>query len=233
MNSTFSDFSQEPLEEARGGFSIQEYVSTLLRGKWVVLIALGAAVFIMAIYTLITRPVYESSSLVLVNLKQQVGAVSLSETPREAVDSKIANELAILKSRLLAEAVARALLDNPWADEAKRQTLPIVQVPATEGTEQSFAPVAAIASRLRRMMDFSPERESDVIRIIARSSDPRESAVLANIYAEVFQEHEMSITRTRSKSLREFLQNQVNSKKSALERAESELKTYMQASGVV
>jgi len=37
-------------------------------------------------------------------------------------------------------------------------------------------------------MDFVPERESDVIRILAKSSDPRESAVLANTYADVFQE---------------------------------------------
>ena len=233
MNNTFADFNHEPLDEARSGFSIQDSISTLLRGKWIILAAFGAAVIIMAVYTLITRPVYESSSLVLVNLKQQVGAVSLSDAPQEVVDSKIANELAILKSRLLAEAVARALLDSPWLDDDKRQALPAVQMPAAEGAEQSFAPVSVIASRIRRMMDFSPERESDVIKITARSSDPRESAVLANTFAEVFQEHEMSITRTRSKSLREFLQNQVNSKKSALDRAESELKAYMQASGVV
>lgn len=233
MNSTLADFNQDPLEETRGGFSIQDYISTLLRGKWIILVAFGAAVVIMALYTLVKRPVYESSSLVLVNLKQQVGTVSLSDAPKEVGDSKIANELAILKSRLLAEAVARALLDNPWLDDAKRETLPVVQLQATEGSDQSFAPVAVIATRIRRMMDFSPERESDVIRIIARSSDARESAMLANTFAEVFQEHEMSITRTRSKSLREFLQNQVNSKKSALDRAESELKTYMQASGVV
>lgn len=154
MNNTLADFNQEPLDETRGGFSIQDYISTLLRGKWILLVAFGAAVFIMAVYTLITRPVYESSSLVLVNLKQQVGAVSLSDAPKELVDSKIANELAILKSRLLAEAVARALLDNPWVDDARRQTLPIVQLPAAEGAEQSFAPVSVIASRLRRMMDF-------------------------------------------------------------------------------
>jgi capsular exopolysaccharide synthesis family protein len=233
MNSMSTEFGQEPLDESHGGFSIQDYVSTLLRGKWVILIMFGAAVVIMGIYTLISRPVYESSSLVLVNLKQQVGAVSLSEAPKEVVDSKIANELAILKSRLLAEAVARALLDNPWLDDAKRMTLPIVQIAAPEGGDQSFAPVSVIASRLRRAMDFTPERESDVIRVIARSSDPRESAVLANTYAEVFQEHEMSITRTRSKSLREFLQNQVNTKRAALDRAETELKAYMQASGVV
>ncbi len=213
--------------------TIQDYVSTLLRGKMTILISFGVAVFAMAVYTFVSKPVYESSSLVLVNLKQQAGGVSIGETTREVADSKITNELAILKSRLLAEAVAKVLLESPFLDDAKQAAMPIVKTGGSAGDQNALAAQSTVATRLSRAMDFVPERESDVIRILAKSSDPRESAVLANTYADVFQEHELSITKTRSKSLREFLQNQLAAKKQGLESAESELKRYMEASGVV
>ncbi|MEW6510861.1 MAG: polysaccharide biosynthesis tyrosine autokinase [Bacteroidota bacterium] len=232
MNTNLPDMPYDGSESAGTGFSIQEYLSTLLRGKWIILISFGVCVLVMLIYTLISRPVYESSSLVLVNMKQQLGSMSISESPRDISESKIANELAILKSRLLAEAVAQTLLENPYLDDQRKETLPVVRSAGQDG-RQTLASVGAVAGRVRRAMDFAPERESDVIRIIARSADARESAILANTFAEVFQEHELSITRMRSKSLREFLQQQVNAKRQALEKAESELKNYMQSSGVV
>jgi len=213
--------------------TIQDYVSTMLRGKMTIVVSLIVCVVLMVVYTLLSKPVYESSSLVLVNLKQSQTGVSIEESPREVADTKIANEIAILKSRLLAEAVARALLDNPYIDDAKKTPMPIVRVGGSSPDVASLASQATVATRLTRAMDFVPERESDVIRVIARSSDPRESSTLANTYADVFQEHELSITKTRSKSLREFLQNQLAAKKQALESAESELKRYMEASGVV
>jgi len=58
------------------------------------------------------------------------------------------------------------------------------------------ADVEGIAARIAGSMTFVPDRESDIIRIYARGSNPREAAVLANTYAEAYVEQ--TVLQSRS-----------------------------------
>jgi tyrosine-protein kinase Etk/Wzc len=226
-----------PEETSGDGFPsyiIQDYISTVLRGKWIILTSFGLILTAMIVYTLLTKNVYESSSLVLINVRQVGTPFSINDAGRTPSENKIANELGQLKTHVVAEAVAWKLLRDPYADDAKKDLLPAVVARAGENdTSNALATLAQVTARVRRAMDFIPERESDEIRIIARSGDPREAAILANTYADVYQEYAVSSSRSRSKSRREFLQSQVNSKKRTLDSTENAMKSYMQASGVV
>jgi len=46
--------------------------------------------------------------------------------------------------------------------------------------------------RLDNVIDFTPVRESDILKISARSTNPREAALLANVYAESYVERNLT-----------------------------------------
>ena len=221
------------MDDGAPSASIQEYISTVLRGKRTIVFSFAAVMLAAIVYTLFSKTMYEASSVVLLNFGQR-SSVSLSDQSRIAGDNKIANELGKLRSHILAEAVAQRLLDDPWLNDAKTVVAPIVTVrKAAQDSSPSFASVEQVALRAAHAMDFTPERESDVIRLTARSTDPREAALLANDYAEAYQEYGVTAGRLRDKSRREFLQNQVASKRRILDSTESVLKSYMEQTGTV
>jgi tyrosine-protein kinase Etk/Wzc len=233
-----NQFNGDPLyaasEEGSHSFSIQDYISTVLRGKWIILGSLGVFVLGMIIFTIASKTSYESTSLVLLNIRELGTSYSITEATRNPIDNKIANELGQLRSRTMAEAVARKMLQEPYLDDQRHDLAPVVQA-KNPGKDSSriLSGVAQVAFRIQKAMDFNPERESDVIRITAASADPREAAVLANSYAEVYQSYGISSGKSRVKSRREFLQDQLIAKRRTLDSCENVLKSYMESSGVV
>jgi capsular exopolysaccharide synthesis family protein len=81
-------------------------------------------------------------------------------------------------------------------------------------------------------VDFVPVRESEVIRIVARSSSPDEAALIANTVAQQYVERNVDASRTQSRAVREFLQSQMGAKRQSLDTAESAVQRYMRRSGI-
>ena len=222
---------QESGEETENRF--QEWFSQVLRGKWIILGCTLFALGGMYLHTKRTKPVYEASATVLINSKSGQGVNPLSNLMESGPSSKQANELGILKTRTLAEAVAQSLRSHPYLDTATKQLLPIVQIVSEDGPTGELATTDQITGRLRGWMEFLPERESDIIKIVARSNTPREAAILANTYAEAYQEQTMLQSRSRSRSIREFLENRLSEQRDTLSRAEGQMRGFMEGSGVV
>ena len=61
--------------------------------------SLVAVVAAIALFTFKTKPVYESTSLVLIDMKGQQGSLPFFDITGTATASKITNELEILKTR--------------------------------------------------------------------------------------------------------------------------------------
>ncbi len=212
---------------------LQEYVSILLRGKWVILgsfvLVTAAATFI----TLKTKPIYESSSLVLIDMKGRPGQIPLFDFGYNPMFNKITNELEILKSRSLAEAVADDLLRQYQDAGSQAPITPILQVMVDDVPQNRLTTRAQIANRLLKTVTFVPIRDSDVITITARSNDPKEAALIANTYTRVYAERNLKASRTRSRAVREFLQDQLSTRKAALDSTEAILQKYMKSSGII
>ncbi len=224
------DFRNSLSAESR----FQEYLSLFLRGKWVILASMAIVAAVMVVYAMRMEPVYEATSMVLINPKGQSGSLPFADMMASSSPNKITNELGILKSRLMSERVGQALLQNPYLDaEAKHEMLPIVKIVVDGRFSGKLANQEQIGGRLRREVSFSPEQQSDIIKITARSGNPREAAILANKYAECYQEVNLDASRTRSKALREFLESQVKEQRSTLTKAEDSVKGFMETSGVV
>ena len=218
--------SQEP------GF--QDYVQIMLRGKWWILLIFAAVLASTAVYTFVSKSVYEASTSVLIDTKgQQQGNLLSFDVMGFAAVKNIKNELEILKSYALAENVARLLLDKRYTDDSKTEEILIIKGPEDSLETRPYATVREIVARLQNAVDFDPVRDSDVIKITARSNQARGAALLANTYAEAYYDRNLLSSRTRSRSVREFLQEQLKTRQTALTGAEDSLQQYMEKQGIV
>jgi capsular exopolysaccharide synthesis family protein len=90
-----------------------------------------------------------------------------------------------------------------------------------------------VAGRVMTAVDFDPVRDSDIIRITAKSKNSREAALLANTYAETYRDRNIFMSRNKTRNFREFLEGQARDKRKALEETEGTLKDYMEQQGIV
>ncbi len=212
---------------------LAEYLTMFLRGKQTILYCLTLVTAVVAIYTFFKSPVYESSSLVLIDMKGTNGSLPVSlDISGAATLNKITNEIEILKSGSMAQATAEKLLEKKTLPTDNRTPIPIIQL-RDKNDSVITCSIEEIMERLDRVIEFTPVRESDIIKISARSTNPREAALLANMYAEAYVERNLAASRTRSGALREFLQSQGEAKKQTLDTIETSLQAYMRSSGTV
>lgn len=57
--------------------------------------------------------------------------------------------------------------------------------------------IAGIMKRLEKTVEFEPKRDSDIIKITAKSNQPREAALIANTFAETYYDRNLFASRTR------------------------------------
>jgi capsular exopolysaccharide synthesis family protein len=212
---------------------LREYVSILLQGRWIILLTLLIVVGSVAYYTFTTRSVYESSTMVLIDMTDKNGAMPVFDITGTSVANRITNELEIMKSTETVEAVAQALLAKRTVDDRSRALLNIILPEESNPAGDTIASEPLIVERLMNTVEFIPIKESDIIRITARSTNPKEAALIANVFTDVYSSRNMNNSRMRSQAVREFLQSQMQSKRRALDTTENELQHYMRASGVV
>ncbi|MGD1046133.1 MAG: polysaccharide biosynthesis tyrosine autokinase [Bacteroidota bacterium] len=212
---------------------LREYIAILFRGRWIILFTLFTFIGIVAFFTFKTKPVYEASSLVLIDMKGKEGSLPIFDITGAATTNKITNELEILKSNATAVAVAHALLSQKYFDDSKSAVMPIIIAEGNTAPGDSLATESMVVIRLVSSVQFAPVRESDIIRITARSTDPKEAALIANVYSEIYATRNLNMSRLRSQAVREFLQTQLQSKRTVLDTAENDLQSYMKLTGIV
>jgi len=213
--------------------ALRDYITMMLRGKWIILLCLTVVLAVTVVYTFTRNPMYESSAMVLIDMKGPNGSLPFSlDINGTATLNKITNELEILKSGSMAQAAAQKLLEKKTLPPDNATPISIIEYRGDHDSSRTCT-TEQLMDRLDKVIDFSPIRESDIIRISARSTSPREAALLANVYAEAYVERNLTTSRTRSRAVREFLQGQGEAKKKALDTTETTLKTYMRSSGTV
>jgi len=111
-----ADVIEDLLPSPSGEFRFEEYVSVILRGKWIILGSIFLLTTLMLVYTIQSPAVYEASAQILVDSKRSAQRLSIGTPVDDNFDNKVANDLGILKSRVLAQLVAAALLESPYLD---------------------------------------------------------------------------------------------------------------------
>jgi len=212
---------------------LQDYVQIILRRKWIVVVAFITVFITTVIYTIKSPPVYQAMATVLVNTQgKSQGGLLLFDPTGLGVAQNLNNELEILKSRTVASEVAKELLDQRYYENTK-ELLNCIRAPEDDPLNREIISQKELTASLFNTVEFEPIRDSEVIKIIAKSSDPRDAALIANNYAKAYYERNLRMSRTRSKAAREFLESQLILKRDELQKAEQSLQNYMEKTGIV
>ena len=211
--------------------TLNDYIGMMLRGKWWILLIMILVVSIALYLTLQEEPVYQAETSVMLN--------TMSDTQPNIVPGfagnagrNIRNELEILKSRQLAEQVAKSLIERKYLSEETEDYIPVIAM-YEEGRKVGVAPLGSITSRVQRQTSFEHLRDSDMILVRAQSRYPEEAALLSQTYAKIYYDRNHQTSRSHSKSLREFLEAQLRERERQLNQAEERLREYMEQHGVV
>lgn len=229
MKSTNGTHHRRPAAPER---SLQEYFAAVVRGKWLALGIFAACVAAAVTVTMLTEPVYKASSTVLIEAKGTGFALTADPAGRGSMNFA-RNEIEVLKSRPIADSVARRLLSTGGVDSTTGELLPMVAAAGSGAEERRVAPHGEVIGRVMSSVDFEPLRETDIVRITVQSPNRFEAALVANLYAQSYVDRNIYTSRSRSRAFREFLETQLRRQQGVLDSAENQLKGYMEAQGVV
>lgn len=212
--------------EAPHSYSPALDLATLVRiakeWRWLILGAVALGLALAVIITLLTTPLYRA----WVALEVNPPAVEvIEEQSREAASSPsswelIATQVALLKSRSLAERVAQDLnlATNPNFVEQEGNASGRLQ---------------AAVSKVHSGLTVEPPEEGRVIRFSYVSESPQLAAQIANAIADAFINSNLQRRYEASAYARTFLERQIARTRADLERSERQLVGYAQAQGII
>jgi capsular exopolysaccharide synthesis family protein len=212
--------------------SFQEYLAIVLRGKWVIIICFLLVVAATVVFTLMSDRVYQATCQIILS-RETKGGLFADQVQGEANKTAVQNELAVLNSRSLADSVAGRLLRQRYLDPNKPAVIPIIAPDQKSSPSDTALTLDEVSGTVMGAVDFDPVRDSDIIKITARSKNAKEAALLANTYAETYRDRNIYMSRAKTRSFREFLESQARDKRKSLEETEGSLKDYMEQQGIV
>lgn len=180
-----------------------------------------------ALFVKVRKPVYEASSVVMVNTAITPGGqASLQTTTYVEPDRTITNEIELLhQSRALQEDV-------------------VLRILGLDPEPEAGADSAALASRERTIQERMRALEKqvtfeqvgdkvDMIRITVKVDKAQEAARIANIYAEEYEEYGRTQNLSTVSGSREYLEDQVAQRRAELEAAEGAVQGFMTSEGAI
>ncbi|MGB7195512.1 MAG: chain length determinant protein EpsF [Collimonas pratensis] len=189
----------------------------------VILLTLLIAVAATAAVSFALPRIYRTSATLLLNYKG-ADPVSGQVLPAQLVSGYIATQVDIVGSRGVAlKAVDMlGLADNPATQQRFRQQA------NGKGSIREW-----LADSLLKMVEVAPSRESSMIEITAKGSDPAFAAQVANGMAAAYQQLNLQIKVAPLQQAAKYFTEQTKTLRVALEQAEEKMSRYQQEHGLV
>ena len=216
------------------GTDLRDLYDIVLRGKWLLLICVVAAIVPTALWSLAQPSLYSSYSVILVDKEDDnLGGALSAQGPAAyfSQERNLENELLVIRESLpLAESVARALLASPTIPGTTR-TPGVLAVP--EGGRPLSVRDVALRLQGGYISVVQEGPEVDAVRLSGVSTDPAEAAHLANVYASAFTALTRDQSRESMSASRTFLEGQVEEKGAELAGYDEDVRDFMNREGAV
>ncbi|MBI1937735.1 MAG: polysaccharide biosynthesis tyrosine autokinase [Ignavibacteriales bacterium] len=214
--------------------SLRDYVNLIRLNLLPIIIITLTALMVAIIYAVNAPNIYKSVTVLKITKPQGniLEAPLIPEFRDFGSDRFIANEIEILKSYKLREKVAYALIDSFKASRKKNKFALIIK-DDDKGTVPRTKDIDAIISSLGGDVSIDQKRGLDIVDITVESTSPVEAALVANLYADSYNEINLSYNRQLLTSIKEFLAQQKEEKLNELGQVEETLKNYQEQRGIV
>jgi len=210
-------------EQATAGFSVNDIFRTILKWRWLILGITLACVLGAIIISLLITPTYRGAVILEINREPtRIVTEGSDVAPSRGNDTDfLATQLGLLRSRSLAERVARTL--NLGSDENL-----VSQEIGTRADRER----AAVGSLLGGL-DVQLQRNTRLATVTFDSTDPATAAKIANAYADNFIESNLERRYEANNFARQFLQKRIATVKAQLEKSERAAVEYANRQGII
>ncbi len=236
------------MEEAKEQqVSFHDYVRILYRGRWIIILSFLIVTAITIYFTFTMQSVYEATGLVMLKeegtLKRQVFEMS-SFMQQE---TRINNQVELLKSDTLAKELIKRLQESPFADSLwilgkrkraefalKRKLLdwwPMKKDPSASKADS--VTVADLAEGFRKnAVTVIPKRSTDMIEMRAQALSPFEASYVVNTWMEAYRDMDIKESQGEVTAVRTFLEDKLKGVQETLVESENALKNYKEQNKV-
>ena len=220
-------------DDSDGGIKFAEIFAALYRNRYIMIAAVAIVLLGGLVVTLLTTPIYKASSTVQIDQRSDNILASTSvepDVPTADTNRFLQTQITVLKSRSLAQRVARSLnlaRDDSFivAMGAKPVDLPGKALPA--------AREAQVIGLLTRDLEVDMPGNSRVMTITFASPSRLLAARVANSYADNYIRSNLERRVDSSSYAREFLQRQIAETKERLRASEETLLGYQRSESLI
>lgn len=196
----------------------------ILRARYrVALLVLALALGLALSVSLALPNQYTSQTAVLVDLRTPDPVIGAS-LPGVVAPSYMATQVDIIGGERVAQRVVSMLKldEDPALLEAWQ-----------EATQGRGSKTVWLADALQKRLDVRPARESNVINISFKGSDPEMSAKIVNAFAQAYLDTHLALKTEPARIYAEWFEQQAKASRANLEAAQSRLSNYQQKAGIV
>jgi capsular exopolysaccharide synthesis family protein len=218
--------------------SMTEYMRVLYRGKWIIVICFLVVLLATIYHTFTTAPVYEASGMVMIKEDSGIRKQLFNIGNPMQEETRINNQVEILRSVSLGEMVIRELQKSPQADSlwilGKRKRQPRFRLPrflSSHISKPADTTVSAtdLADNFRKnCISVMPKRNTDMIEMKVLALSPSEAALVANTWMQVYKQRDIDESRGEVAEVKRFLEEKLKGVQDTLIQAEDNLKEYKQ-----
>lgn len=217
--------------------SLKDYINIIRNNILPILFITVTSFAVSVFYAVNANNIYKSTT----SLKVLKTGGNILESPllfggsEFGSDRFIANEIEILKSYMIRERVADALLDSFHINKNNFEFFIVFDEKTTFNGENKKELLinSSIAGKLSGAVTIEQKRGLDIVEISAESLSPIEAALIVNCYANVYRIVNLEMNRNQLTLVKEFLDGQRNEKLNQLNEAEDVLRNYQERGGII
>jgi tyrosine-protein kinase Etk/Wzc len=227
--------------------SLNDYMQLLYRGRWIILTSFVVVMAVTAYLTFTTDPVYEATAKVMIKEEGGMQSTLFDINGLMKKETMINNQVEILRSRSLAEAVIKDLQNSDRAQSLR------LLYPDQRDDDGGFVAGAGkwfggllnrqdstgersfdeVVEDFRRRISIIPIRDTDMIELRVTASTPDEAAFITNTLAAAYNETNRLASQEEVHQVKNFLSEQVQIIQKELVDSEEALKAYKENEKVV
>jgi chain length determinant protein EpsF len=202
--------------------TFSQFIAILRARKWAALLVFTLVVATAVAVSLLLPKKYGGTASIVIDAKPD--PVSPMAYPTMALPSFMATQVDILQSDRVALKVIRdlKLAENP---QIRQQWL-------TEGEGKGTVEQWLI-DLLQKQLDVKPSRESNVIQVTYKATDPNFAAGMANAFAQAYISTTLQLRVDPAKQFSSFFDTQTKEARESLERAQARVSAFQRANGII
>jgi len=203
--------------------NVSQFLLILRVRKWIVLVTLLTAVTSTLLISLLLPKTYKATASVLLNYKGMDPLTGIA-MPGQLLPGYIATQVDIISSKNVALRVV---------DQLGLARNPEVIAQFNEASDGKGSVRDWLADLLLKKLDIVPSRESSVVEISFKGSDPTFVAAIANAFADEYQKVSIQLKVEPMKKASLYFNDQLKLLRDNVESAQARLSKYQQETGIV